>query len=258
VSPSSFRRRACLVVAFVTLALTWAFPALAKYVPPPLVGHVVDVPGLLSAGEHAALDAKLDQARKSHGPAVVVLVVGPLEGTPIDDVAYEAFNTWGVGAGGKDDGVLLVVAPSDRKIRIETGKGVGGALTDVQSSHINRDIIGPRLAKGDTYGALDRGTDAILEALAKDPTLEKKPGAPDPTAKKSPLQNPLVLGGIAIVLVVVIGLAIVSRTFRMMLFGFLRILFFFLQIFGGRGGGGGSSYGGGGGRSGGGGSSDDY
>ncbi len=240
------------------LALTWAFPALAAYTPPPLVGHVVDVPGALTASERSALDAKLDHARKSKGPAVAVLVVGPLDGTPIEDVAYQTFNTWAVGASGKDDGVLLVVAPSDRKIRIETGKGVGGALTDVQSSHINREIIGPALAKGDTYGALDRGTDAILSALAKDPSLETPPDQQLKTKKKSPLQNPLVIGGIVLALVVIIGLSIVSRTFRMMLFGFLRILFFFLSVFGGRGGGGGSSYGGGGGKSGGGGSSDDY
>lgn len=261
VSIASLHRRAWLVLAVVSLVLGWAFPAFAAYTPPPLVGHVVDEAGALTASERAALDAKLDHARKTKGPAVVVLLVGPLDGTPIEDVAYTAFNTWGVGASGKDDGVLLVVAPSDRKLRIETGKGVGGALTDVQSSHINREIIGPALAKGDTYGALDRGTDAILAALAKDPSLETPPGAQAQPRNKSPFENPIVIGVIVLVLIVVVALSIVSRTFRMMLFGFLRILFFFLSVFGGRGGGGGgggSSYGGGGGRSGGGGSSDDY
>lgn len=253
---ASLSRRACLVVAIVLLALTFAVPALAKYVPPPLVGHVVDVPGLLGAGQRNALDQKLDRARKNHGPAVVVLVAGPLDGTPIEDVAYEAFNQWGVGAQGKDDGVLLVVAPSDRKIRIETGKGVGGALTDVQTSQINREIIGPALAAGDTYGALDRGTDAILEALAADPSLETKPGAQKPP--KSPAQNPLVIGAVVLGLLVVIILSIVSSTFRAIFFTILRVLFFFAGSGGGGGGGGGGSYGGGGGRSGGGGSSDDY
>ena len=154
--------------------------------------------------------------------------------------------------------MLLVVAPSDRKLRIETGKGVGGALTDVQTSHINRDIIGPALAQGDVYGALERGTDSILSALAKE--AEGQPPR-QKVRKKSPFENPLVIGSIVGVLALVSFLAIVSRTFRTGLFAFLRIFFFFLQIFGifgGRGGGGGGGYGGGGGRSGGGGSSDDY
>ena len=194
-------------------------------------------------------------AHKTRGLTVVVLVTGPLESTPIDDVAYETFNAWGVGAKGKDDGVLLVVSPEDRKIRIETGKGVGGAITDVQASHINRDIIGPELANGNVYVALNRGTGAILSALAKE--------APDPATpaprRKTALENPLVLGGLGALVVVIIVLCIVSRTFRVFFFGFLRIFGFLLELLGvfrgGGGGGGGSSYGGGGGKSGGGGSS---
>jgi len=226
---------------------------------PPLVGHVVDVPGALSAAERATLNAKLENARRTRGLTVVVLVAGPLDpgqGGPagtIDDLAYEAFNAWGVGAKGKDDGVLLVVAPTDHKLRIETGKGVGGALTDVQSSHINRDIIGPELRAGRVYNALDRGTDAILEALAKD-----APAAAPAARKKSPLENPIVIVVIVVVALLVIVLSIVSRTFRTFFFAFLRIFWFLFSIFSGRGGGGGGGYGGGGGRSGGGGSSDDY
>lgn len=258
VNRTHFWLRASLFVAVLSVVLAWAFPSLAAFVPPPLVGHVVDVPGALSGGERANLDAKLDHARKTRGAAVVVLITGPLDGVPIEDVAYETFNKWGVGQSGKDDGVLLVVAPQDRKLRIETGKGVGGAITDVQSSHINRDIIGPALAQGDTYGAIDRGTDALLAALAKDAV--ENPQAPK-VKKKSPLENPLVLGTIAGVLLLIVVLAIVSRPFRVFLFAFLRIFWIILEvfgIFGGRGGGGGSSYRGGGGQSGGGGSSDDY
>jgi len=247
----------CLLSALAALAVVLGAldPRSALAAVPPLVGHVVDVPGALSGAERSALDAKLEHARRTRGLTVVVLVAGPLDpaqGT-IDDVAYEAFNTWGVGAKGKDDGVLLVVAPTDRKLRIETGKGVGGALTDVQSSHINRDIIGPELRAGRVYNALDRGTDAILEALAKDAP------APAPVARrKSPLENPVVVAVIVVVVLLVIVLSIVSRTFRTFFFAFLRIFWFLLSVFSGRGGGGGGGYTGGGGRSGGGGSSDDY
>ena len=83
----------------------------------------------------------------------------------VADVAYETFNTWHVGSKQGDDGVLLVIAPAEHMTRIETGKGVGGALTDLDSSHINREIINPRLKAGDYYGAIDQGTDAILKTL---------------------------------------------------------------------------------------------
>ena len=157
VTSARLGRKARAFLASLFLTLLWVFPALAAYTPPPLVGHVVDVPGLLSGAERASLDRKLDQARKTRGYAVVVLVAGPLEGTPIEDVAYDTFNTWGVGEKGKDDGVLLVVAPHDRKIRIETGKGVGGALPDLAVSRINREIIGPGLAAGHNPGGRKSG-----------------------------------------------------------------------------------------------------
>src|SRR5690606_3392153 len=79
------------------------------------------------------------------GFAVVVYTVASLDGQSIDDVAYTAFNTWKIGSKEGDDGVLLVIAPKERATRIETGKGVGGALTDLESHHINRDAIWPGL-----------------------------------------------------------------------------------------------------------------
>lgn len=254
----------CLLVLAMASGLSvlaaWLAPGVAHaaFTPPPLVGHVVDVPGALTTSERQALDRKLDTARKSGAGAVVVFVTAPLDGVPIEDVAYDTFNAWGVGASGKDDGVLLVVSPADRKLRIETGKGVGGAITDVQSSHINRDVIGPELAAGHTYAALDHGTDAILALLRAD-----APPPVAPVAKKSPFSNPFVIGGIVAFVVLLIVLNIVSETFRRGFFAFLQIFAFILDILSalGGGGGGGSSgggYRGGGGKSGGGGSSDDY
>lgn len=253
----------CLLVLALASGLSglfaWLAPgtAHAAFTPPPLVGHVVDVPGALTTSERQALDRKLDTARKSGVGAVVVFVTAPLDGVPIEDVAYETFNAWGVGKSGRDDGVLLVVSPADRKLRIETGKGVGGAITDVQSSHINRDVIGPELAAGHTYAALDRGTDAILELLRADAPAPKAP-----VAKKSPFSNPFVIGGIVAFVVLLIVLNIVSETFRRGFFAFLQIFTFVLELLGifggGGGGGGGGGYRGGGGKSGGGGSSDDY
>ena len=106
------------------------------YAPPPLVGAVNDTANLLSKGERDALEARLAAHRKAHGHEVVVFTLATLGGESIEDVSYGAFNTWKVGRKGKDDGVLLVIATGERRTRIETGKGVGGEITDLQSKRI--------------------------------------------------------------------------------------------------------------------------
>jgi uncharacterized protein len=146
------------------VVLLWTALAVA-FQPPPLRGHVVDTAGALTPEEARRLDGKLDSARQSKGFAVVVFITRSLEGETIEDVSYKTAKAWGVGAKGVDDGVVLVVAPTERKLRIETGKGVGGALTDLECAHIIRDTIGPKMKEGKTYAAVDAGTDRILAAL---------------------------------------------------------------------------------------------
>ena len=145
-------------------SLLWVVTASA-FKPPPLNGHVIDSAGLLTQQQVLQIDHKLDLARQQTGFAVVVFVPASLEGEDISDVAYTTFNAWGVGSKKGDDGVLLVIAPQEKKTRIETGKGVGGALTDLQSSHINREVINPLLKQGQYFEAIDKGTDAILHEL---------------------------------------------------------------------------------------------
>lgn len=263
--------RALAIVVALT-ALLWTALAHA-FEPPPISGHVLDTAGVLSQAEALRLDRKLDAARRSSGFAVVVFVPRSLEGESIDDVAYATFNKWKVGSAKGDDGVLLVVAPKEHKTRIETGKGVGGALTDIQSSHINREIINPRLKTGDFYGALDKGTDAILRELtegtpgggSEDGRGDARRGAAAGARRTS---GWLKAGAVGAAVLLVIFLAIVSPTFREILFW----LIFFGRGggggggssggsgggYGGGGGDGGSGYGGDGGSSGGGGSSDGW
>ncbi len=245
--------------SLVALALAWialwtspglaADPAL-----PRLDGYVVDATGTLSRAEVRALDDKLDAARRRTGFSVVAYATPSLRGKTVDDVAYEAFNAWGVGAKGADTGVLLVIATGERKIRIETGKGVGGALTDVQSSRVIREVIAPRMSKGDLRAAIDAGTDAILRELVAGSTPEERAAAakrPPPRAAPTSRVSPLLAVGAGLV---VVFLLIVSPTFRQIFFFFL----FFGRGGGGGGSGGGRGSGGGGGSSGGGGASGDY
>ncbi len=222
----------------------------------------MDTAGVLSAEESAYFDAKLDRVRRKLGFEIVVFLAGSLDNEPIDDVAYKAFNTWKLGQGGKDNGVLFLIAPKERQVRIETGKGVGGALTDLQSNDILRTRVTPFLKSGRYREAVNGGIDGIVAALAAD-----MPDAPDAQAgdgdgarRHHPRgeASPVSAGMIALFLIAIIVLAIVSPGFRSLLW--------MLFIFGGRGGrgggggggSGGSGYSGGSGSSGGGGSSDSY
>jgi uncharacterized protein len=233
--------RAAWVALVTCLALLLgASSALAGLVVPPIQGHITDSAGVLKPEERAELEQRLAEHMARSGAEIAVFVAASLEGQSIEDVAYTTFNTWRVGRASLDNGVLLVIAPRERRVRIETGKGVGGQLTDLQASDIIEHRIVPRLRDGRYRDAIADGTDAIAEALGSQPT--SGPSVYAPPAYVSIL---VVIGVIVIVLL------------RLYLGG----PFFWWTGGGGRGrgtwkgGGGGGGYSGGGGRSGGGGAS---
>lgn len=171
---------------FALLLIGFAFvsrPALA-YVPPPLSGsHIVDPAGLLTLGEKTALDARLEDLRHQTGYEIAVLIPRSLEGETVEDVAYETFNTWKLGGKQSDSGVLLVIAPAEHRTRIETGKGVGGDLTDVQSNDILEGIK-PQLRGNQYYEAVLQATDQIAATLTHGqfhPTTQVPSARPAPS-----------------------------------------------------------------------------
>jgi len=139
--------------------------ARAEFTPPPVQGYVTDTAGKLSPDELRALDDKLAAYRRCAGDQIAVLVARSLEGATIEDVGYRTATAWKLGEAGKDNGVLLVLAPSERKVRIEVGKGLEGQLTDLQSNDVLREHVSPNLRKGDFFAAIDEGTSAIGAAL---------------------------------------------------------------------------------------------
>jgi len=254
---------ACLL-AFLAIVATIAVgtPAVAaRFVPPPLEGHVVDGTNTLTGEQRAEIDRKLEDFRQRTGFAIVAFVVPSLEGSTIEDVAYDTFNTWKVGEAGKDNGVLLVIAPNDRRSRIETGKGVGGALTDLESAEILRGYVTPAMRDGDLRRAVDDGTSAIEKALS-----DELPIGANGTPAERPAPAPSWTHWLFIGVILLVGLlALISPTFRWVLLGILQGLIFNRGgggrggfSGGGFGGGGGGGYSGGGGSSGGGGASDSY
>ncbi|RZJ04223.1 MAG: YgcG family protein [Brevundimonas sp.] len=238
----------------VLLAAAWLFagPTLAQSRPqfPNLTGRVVDQAQLLSPAVEAELTTKLEALETESSDQLVVVTVPDLQGYEIEDYGYQLGRAWGIGQKENDNGALLIVAPNERKVRIEVGYGLEPILTDGLSALIIQNDILPAFRDGDYEKGIVAGVDAIDDQLRLDPAeaqaralkaTEESEGPPPPGA---------------LILIII--------------FIFVAILFISVMSQGGRrgrrrgsswiwtsgagGGGGGSSWSGGGGFSGGGGS----
>ena len=143
----------------------FALAAWAQVPVPKLTAHVMDSTGTLTASERQALEDKLRAFEQSKGSQVAVLLVPTIGGEAIEDFAGRVTDEWKLGRKGVDDGVLFVVAKQERKMRIHTGRGVQGTLTDALSRRIIADIVAPRFRSGDFAGGIDAGADAIMKAI---------------------------------------------------------------------------------------------
>lgn len=158
-----------MIRKFVVLAAAWlallALPAQAAPSFPPLTGRVVDDAGILSDDAKAQLESILAQEEKQTGDQVVVVTLKSLQGYAIEDYGYQLGRYWGIGRKGKDNGVLLIVAPAEKKLRIEVGYGLEGLLTDAQSKIIIDEIITPAFRRGDYDKGVIDGTEAIVKVI---------------------------------------------------------------------------------------------
>ena len=147
-----------LFLSFVSLA--------ADVVPvPKLTARVIDQTGALTAPERDALEAKLRAFEEAKGSQIAVLLVPTIGQEVIEEFTGRVADEWKLGRKGVDDGVLFVVAQQQRKLRIHTGRGVQGTLTDALSRRIVADIVAPRFRNGDFGGGIDAGVDAIMKAI---------------------------------------------------------------------------------------------
>jgi uncharacterized protein len=151
----------------LALALVVAAPATAQDFPR-LTGRVVDQAGVLDAPVRAALEQQLADLEAKTTDQLVVATVRSLEGTTIEDYANRLGRQWKLGQKDKNNGVLLLVAPGDRKVRIEVGYGLEGALTDAVSKYIISESIVPHFRSNDMAGGIARGVDDIIEVLTGD------------------------------------------------------------------------------------------
>jgi len=126
---------------------------------------VVDEAGILSPAVEASLTRELEDLQTATGREMVVATVTSLEGREIEDYGYRLGRAWGVGSAERDDGVLLIVAPKERKVRIEVGYGLEGVLTDALSSVIIQTAILPKFRNGDLEGGIVSGVEALERQL---------------------------------------------------------------------------------------------
>jgi uncharacterized protein len=145
-------------------ALTLASLVFALDVPP-LTGRVIDLAHVLPPNTVESLTARLKAHEETTSNQVTVLVLPSLEEEPLESFSHRVATTWKLGQKGTDNGVLLLVAIKERKIRIEVGYGLEGALTDARSAQIIRNEIVPRFRAGDAPGGVAAGVDAILKTI---------------------------------------------------------------------------------------------
>ncbi len=151
---------ACVVFAAAALAQSLTFPQLS--------GRVVDEAGILDAAARQKLEKLSADLEAKSTDQLVVVTLKSLQGTSIEDYGYQLGRQWQIGQKDKNNGVLLIVAPNERKVRIETGYGLEGTLTDALGSFIIQQAILPRFRAGDFVGGITRGAEDIVQVLTGD------------------------------------------------------------------------------------------
>ena len=157
-----------LAAAALTGLLLLAVPASAQTFPK-LTGRVVDQADIIPAGEEADLNIQLEQLEKTTGHQLVVATVSNLEGQDVADYGYRLGREWQIGDKEKDDGVVFLIAPNERRMNISVGYGLEPVLTDALSGRIIRDVVTPKFKAGDLPGGIQDGVNAIAQQIQLPP-----------------------------------------------------------------------------------------
>jgi uncharacterized protein len=173
---------------------------------PKLASRVTDLAGTLTAADRASLEEKLAAFEARKGAQVAVLVVPTTQPEAIEQYSIRVVDTWKLGREKPDDGALLLVATEDRQLRIEVGRGLEGALTDLVSNRIIDETITPRLREGDFAGGISAGVDRMIAVIDGEPL-------PEPAAHWS--EGPQSIAGILPLLfgIVIVGSAVLRSIF---------------------------------------------
>jgi uncharacterized protein len=167
------RKKSTLLFLFFAAAL---MPLCAAEIPP-LTAPVMDTAGIIQDETRNGLNRYLNAVNDQTGIQIAVLTVSTLDGEPVESYSMRAAEAWRLGQKGKDNGVLLVVAPAEHKVRIETGYGLEGTLTDTKSGLIIRNSMTPYFKNGDYSAGISAGIQQIVQVTTGNAVI---PGAEAP------------------------------------------------------------------------------
>ena len=161
--------------SILALLLCWACSALALVAVPALSGRVVDQTGTLAAGDVASLTQTLKDLETRKGSQIAVLIVPTTDGEAIEQFSLRVAEAWKIGRKKIDDGALLVIAKNDRRLRIEVGYGLEGALTDATTKRIIDEDITPKFKTGDFAGGVSAGVERMVRVAEGEKLPEPEP-----------------------------------------------------------------------------------
>ena len=155
---------------FLLIAIAGFAPAQAQQeVPvPKLTARVTDLTGTLDAGQKAALESKLQALEEKKGAQVVVLMVPTVQPDTVESYSRRVFDEWKIGRAKTDDGVLFLVAKNDRRMRLEVGYGLEGAIPDAIGARIINDYVAPHFKQDDYAGGVNAGVTALISLIDKE------------------------------------------------------------------------------------------
>jgi len=151
---------------------------------PPLKARVTDAGRILDASARDALEAKLAGFEQAHGSQIAILLVASTKPEPIEDFAHRVGEAWQIGRKGVGDGLLVVVARDDKRVRIDVARALEGAVPDIAAKRVIREEMAPRFAQGDFSGGLDAGLNALFKLIAGEALPPPRGGTP-PGARSS-------------------------------------------------------------------------
>jgi len=152
------------IVTGVLLTLACALAADLQPIPP-LATRITDLTGTLNVGQQLTLEAELAALEKRKGSQIGVLIVATTQPEDIEQYAIRVFDAWKLGRMGIDDGILLIVAKDDRRVRIEVARGLEGAIPDATAARIIREYITPKFRAGDFFGGIEAATDVMIRLI---------------------------------------------------------------------------------------------
>ncbi len=157
------------VLALLTMLMLASQSAHALVEVPAFTARVIDLTQTLTAQEQAAFESKLESFEETKGSQVAVLIVPTTQPEAIEQYAIRVVDVWKVGREKVDDGLLLLIAKEDRKVRIEVGYGLEGAVTDLYAKRIINEIVTPKFRQGDFAGGIDGALNALIGLVGDEP-----------------------------------------------------------------------------------------